>query len=182
MGEVLSVKRFVASIAVVLSLSVASGVSPAQAAETPRPTVAIGGDQASPNLDPGTIALCNWGYGDVSVASYNAAYLGTIDLRCGDSASGYVHIRANHQGQWQDRINQVGTGGLWDDLMVWATGQAVEHPAGGYPRTLGGGKLCYSTPIFMSGPYGSIQFNPTIIVSDSNRKIITSYPTTSPAC
>lgn len=132
-------------------------------------------------LAPGTIGLCNAGWGDVSVQRYdNAKYLGKIDLFCGDSGQGYVHIRARHQRQWQDRINQVGQGGNWDDLMVWVVGQAVTSPASGYPKDIGGGKSCYSTLIYMKGTKGTVSFRPSIVVSRNNKRVITAIPTTVP--
>lgn len=52
---------------------------------------------ASVLLPPHIIAVCNVGPGETVVNSYTSAKRGVIRLRCGDSASGYVHIRQRHE-------------------------------------------------------------------------------------
>lgn len=130
-------------------------------------------------LDPGTIALCNAGFGDVSVKSYEAPVLEHIDLLCGDDASGYVHIRKNHEEAWQTMVDSVG-GGTWDDFMEYTLAEAVTSPGDGYPIDAGDGKYCYSAPIELYDIHdGHLikTINPTIIVSGNNKKIITAIPT-----
>lgn len=140
---------------------------------------------AKPNLDPGTIGLCNAGFGDVSVQSFQAKGLGKIDLFCGDSASGYVHIRSRHQADWQAVINLAGGGGNWDDLMVFAVNASVTAPSPGYPFNIGNNKWCYTSPVIIRKANGVVvrTLHPTVIVSTNNKKVITAFPTTTaPSC
>ncbi|MDQ0410449.1 hypothetical protein QF007_001572 [Clavibacter michiganensis] len=129
-------------------------------------------------LDPGTIGLCNAGFGDVSVASWETG-IGHVDLFCGDDRSGYVHIRTEHQVDWQTVVDGAGGGANWDDFMVFATGSIVTSPGPGFPEDEGDGKLCYSAPILIKDEDGNVvdTYNPTVIVSANNKKIITSFPT-----
>jgi len=140
---------------------------------------------AKPDLDPGTIALCNAGFGNVSVQNFQAKGLGKIDLFCGDSASGYVHIRSRHQADWQAVINLAGGGGNWDDLMVFAVNASVTAPSSGYPFNIGNNKWCYTTPIQIKNSKGVVvrTLHPTVVVSTNNKKVITAFPTTTaPSC
>lgn len=132
------------------------------------------------DLDPGTIALCNAGFGDVSVKSYDVPVLDHIDMLCGDDASGYVHIRKNHENDWQTLVDKYGGGTNWDDFMEYALAQSVTAPSDGYPIDIGGDKYCYTTPIEIFDRDGNplATINPTIIVSANNKKIITAVPTT----
>lgn len=139
-------------------------------------------DLVQPNLNPGTIAACNAGLGETVVASMTSLSDGTVNLRCGDSASGYVHIRSRHATSW---ANQMGGPGLWDDYMVWATTNALASPSMVKPQP--GNKNCYTTPISV---YRTVDgkpkfwkvFNPSVVVSVNNKKVITSIPTTTTNC
>lgn len=145
-------------------------VGPNGAVYTPPKTTGV-----RPQLDPGTIALCNAGFGDVSVRSWNNSSIGHIDLFCGDNSSGYVHIRTDHQADWQAVLNTYPIGGSWDDLMVFATGEAITK---GSPVNEGSNKYCYSAPIqIKNGSTVVTTYYPTIIVSVNNKRVITSYPT-----
>ncbi|AZZ48981.1 hypothetical protein C5E02_06820 [Rathayibacter rathayi] len=106
---------------------------------------------------------------------------------CGDKddddfwVSGYNHIRDRHQTDWQALIDGVGGGGNWDDLMMFMTDRAISADD---PESEGDEKLCYSTSVELHRSDGSLAgvYNPTIIVSANNHKVITSYPTTVPDC
>lgn len=179
--------RIIVAIFIAALLALTTSVLPASAAPlkdlAEQPPGILVSTEDPARLPPGTIALCNSGLGDVSVQRYdNARSLGVVDLRCGDSNSGYVHIRASHQGQWQSRIDSVGGNGNWDDLMAWATGEVLRAPEAGYPKDVGSGKWRYTAPIFMSGSKGTVQYKPTVIVSTNNKLVITSYPSTNTAC
>lgn len=141
---------------------------------------------ASVLLPPHIIAACNVGLGETVVNSYTSARRGVIKLRCGDSASGYVHIRQRHQRDWQRVVDLAGGGGgNWDDLMDFITQQAIESPSPGYPKDMKGGKECYTTPALIFSSSGVVvrTLLPTVIVSRDNKKVITSIPTTgSPSC
>lgn len=135
-------------------------------------------------LDPGTIGLCNAGFGDVSVQSWDDTVLGHVDLSCGDSASGYIHIRdgdgtpndVGHEAEWQAVVDSFG-GGMWDDFMVHATGAAIVGDK--EPDDHGADKLCFSAPveIFQTDGTYITTYYPTILASANNKRIITSYPT-----
>jgi hypothetical protein len=101
-----------------------------------------------------------------------------VTLYCGDSNSGYVHIRERHQRDWQAPVNDMG-GGNWDDFAEFAIQMSLEHPAAGYPKNIGGNKRCYSTPITMLKNDGTAYktLNPSVIASYNNQLVITAFPT-----
>lgn len=178
---------FAVVAAVVLTPQVASATTTAPTAPTaPTSTVTQTPGGARVLLNPVTIGSCNAGFGDVSVQRMDAKGVGTIDLFCGDSKSGYVHIRQRHENDWQTVINNTHGGGvLWDDFMVASTSQIVSHPSAGYPKSEGSGKLCYTAPIDIHDPETNVTsvYHPTVIVSENNKKVITSFPTHSaPNC
>lgn len=162
--------------------------SPAFATEQIEPSINIESSEIIENVsgfNPAVIAACNIGLGDTVVASYSTSAFGQIRLLCGDSASGYVHIRSGHASQWQQIIDAVGEGGDWDDLMNFAVEKSLLAPAPGYPQNLGSGKYCYTTPISVYNSRGQLikNLNPTIVISSNNQKVITAFPTTSaPSC
>lgn len=107
-------------------------------------------------------------------------------MLCGRSySSGYEHISANHSGQWQQRLNQVGAYDTnWAQFMMWTTRQAAGRPYYGFPRySQTTQKFCYTTPVDMRrAGKKPIRFNPSIIISINNRTVITSYPSTNVSC
>jgi hypothetical protein len=136
-----------------------------------------------PKLDPVTIGLCNTGYSRVSVATFPTTKQGRVTLFCGDSSSGYVHIRSAWQGQWQKVLSAHHSRALWDDFMVSAARTALEHPASGYPRTVSG-RSCYSAEVRLRSASGATLgiLHPTVVV-DSRREIVAAAPTGSaPNC
>jgi hypothetical protein len=131
--------------------------------------------EAAPLLDPVIIALCNAGLGETVIDTAESQDDGDIDFKCGDDGFGYVHIRGEHEGDWETR--KGGEEGLWDDYMWWATKSALENPS--FTLDMGDNKRCYTAPIAVSdGQY----FHPTIIVSMNNKHLITSYPTSEHEC
>lgn len=131
--------------------------------------------EAEPLLDPVIIALCNAGLTNTVIDTANSSEDGSIDFKCGKDTFGYVHIRAEHEGDWENR--KGGEEGLWDDYMWWATKAVLENPSS--TLDMGSNKRCYTAPILVSdGTY----FHPTVIVSMNNKHVITSYPTTEHEC
>jgi hypothetical protein len=133
-------------------------------------------------LNPLTIGFCNVGFGDLVVQDFNSTLDGKVPLRCGDQASGYVHIRARHEIDWQ---NQMGGPGLWDDYMVWATKAALEAPS--LVTNQANLKRCYTTPIQVYRVVNGARvfwkvFNPSVIVSTNSKKVVTSIPTNIATC
>jgi len=160
--------------AMVLTPQVASAVPTSDSAAPP----SSGGARVL--LNPVTIGSCNSGLGDVSVQRMDAAKVGKIDLFCGDSRSGYVHIRTRHEKDWQAVIDKThGGGALWDDFMVASTSEIVSDPSAGYPKSEGSGKLCYTAPIVIHDPETKTvsTYHPTVIVSENRKLVITSFPT-----
>jgi hypothetical protein len=105
-------------------------------------------------------------------------------LYCGSSdKSGYLHIKAAHESDWQSRINSYGGGSAWDDLMDFATAQVLSKP-----RAVVEGisnKSCFWAPVKIYDSRTGYQidyFEPTVIVSGNNKLVITSYPTTRNNC
>jgi hypothetical protein len=133
-------------------------------------------------LNPIVIGLCNAGVSGLIVATMDSTADGIVNLKCGTSTEGYVHIRAKHQFGWE---NQKGSGGLWDDYMVWATTNTLGAPSIVVNKL--GQKRCYSTPIlvfkYVNGtPQYVKTFHPTVIVSTNNKVVVTSIPTTTSTC
>ena len=134
-------------------------------------------------LNPVTIGLCNAGFGDKKVKTFNSKNDGEITLYCGDSNSGYVHIRERHESQWESQ--KGGFEGPWDDYMAFATQASLESPA--YSAEKPSQKRCYTTPIEVyevvnGAPVKKKTINPTVMISMNNKKVITSYPTTTHRC
>lgn len=144
-----------------------------------------------PSLNPISIGLCNAGQrshviSSVASGSGNGIALGIVDLKCGDEKTGYVHIRKNHQAQWQQFIDRnpaaFGPFTLWDDFMWFATYHSIAAPNPAYdlPQRLRDQKVCFSTPVQIRDNHGRVvdSLNPTVIVSENNKLVITSFPTT----
>lgn len=134
-------------------------------------------------LNPITIGLCNAGFGDKKVEKFASKHDEEIVLYCGDSKSGYVHIREQHEEDWEKQ--KGGEEGHWDDYMVFVTRSALESPS--YSAGKPNDKRCYTTPIEVyevidGNPVKQKTFNPTVMISVNNKKVITSYPTNNHRC
>lgn len=100
---------------------------------------------------------------------------GRIKLECGtEKGYGYRHIRAGHQGDWTRKMEPMR--GNWDDFMDFATRQSLVAPS--KIADQGGGKLCYTTPVQVRNSKGQVlkTFYPRVIISKTNRRVITLYP------
>jgi len=107
-----------------------------------------------------------------------------IDFFCGDSNSGYLHI-TQHAGEWQSRIASVSAPGSWDDVMDTVTRKSLQ--LGTKIVLQSGNKACYTTPVTLTEVINgrvvaSTSFNPTVVVSNNNKKLITSYPSSVSSC
>lgn len=155
--------------------------APQQDALSASSTVAVqrevADDQAQPLLNPAVIAACNAGFGETSVGAYEVSGLGTVHLRCGDAGQGYVHIRGQHQTDWQTLVDSFG-GGVWDDFMEFTVASILAAPSVSVDQ--GSGKTCYSAPIivFTAAAGGERTIYPTVVVSRNNLRVITAIPTT----
>lgn len=154
-------KVAIAAACIAVATTLASGASPASAVSvqsyqtaTERPAVYSGQDDPVTYLNPVTIAACNVGLGETVISTYVSRTLGSVDLKCGDGNSGYVHIRQRHQNDWQQVVNIAGGGGNWDDLMEFVTKQSIQASSAGYPRNIGDTKECYSTPTLILSSSG----------------------------
>lgn len=104
----------------------------------------------------------------------------SVNFYCGDSNSGYLHV-SQHAGEWQSRVNSAGGGSNWDDLMDYGTSQALAHPT--QIVNQGAQKTCYQTPVTIVRSNGStFTFYTTVVVSQNNKRVITSFPPSSPSC
>lgn len=133
-------------------------------------------------LNPGVIADCNIGLGETVVGTAKTKTDGAVELKCGDKKSGYVHIRTEHEKDWNAlNKNTVENWPFWDDLMWDATKRILEKPS--FTRDMGGGKRCYTALIKILPHKGEVkEYYPTVIVSINNKKVITSYPTREHGC
>ena len=177
----------VAAVVVAVSLAVGSGAgSAAAAAPEDAPSWSPSDLRPSKALNPIAIGACNAGFGDVSVEAIQARGLGKVDLRCGHTGAGYVHIRTKHQKDWEQIIALAGGGALWDDLMVYAVKSALNAPMSGFPRRSpsDGSKMCYSAPVQIRDKRGVVKrtIYPSVLVSRNNKIVITAFPTNSPYC
>ena len=136
--------------------------------------------RTDPQLNPVTIGLCNAGLSNTVVRSYHSTKDGDIDLKCGTSSDGYIHIREEHESQWNDQKKEWP--GYWDDLMVQAVKDSVEN--GHVSVEQKGNNRCYAGTVQIKNPKGQAvnTFHPSTIVSMNNRKVITSIPTTEHIC
>lgn len=149
-------------------------------------------EAATPFLDPVVIGLCNAGFGDTVVGKVNSGSgrgisLGKIALTCGDSGKGYVHIREQHEDQWQKVLDLYPIGGYWDDFMWFASSQSIRvpDPSLTMPQRGKNQTVCYSTPVQIKNPQGVVveTLHPSVIVSENNKIVITSFPTSNtPHC
>lgn len=111
----------------VMFYSLNSGDSYSSGAILARPDATYA--QRQTRLNPIVIGLCNGGASGLTVVEMNSAFDGVVSLKCGTNSDGYVHIRSRHQVGWEA---QKGSGGLWDDYMVWATSSALSVPSATY--------------------------------------------------
>lgn len=133
-----------------------------------------------PTLNPVVIGLCNAGFGETVIDKFPSKHDGEIALKCGDEKNGYVHIKSRHEGSWTGRMGQIA--GPWDDFMLFSVKQVVAEPAAWL--MVDPTSRCYTAPIQIRNGEGEVvvEFNPTVIVSSNNKKIVTAYPTTRHEC
>lgn len=112
----------------------------------------------------------------------------TVYLQCGPKDSktfGWHHIQDGHQLSWQTRVDNIPGGGAgiaWDDFMADITSQVLDM-TDRYTVEYNG-KRCYTSTFLISSTSGQIayQFNPSVVVSMTNNRVITSYPSTNQDC
>lgn len=137
-------------------------------------------------LDPVDVFNCNVRKNsNHTVNNYTAKAFGsftggTVALKCETAEDGWIHIKRQHADQWQYKLDRVAGTGTWDDLMGFAVKEALSHP--GTIANGGQGKLCFSTPIELHRGTTVVKFNPTVIISMNNRKVITAYPSNRQQC
>ncbi|KQP71201.1 hypothetical protein ASF40_05195 [Microbacterium sp. Leaf288] len=103
---------------------------------------------------------------------------GTVYLQCGPISTktyGWHHIQDRHQNQWQARVNAIPSSVAWDDFMEGITRQVLDWPDN-YTKEYGG-KRCYTSMIQIWTTSGTLlyTFNPSVVVSMTNNRVITSY-------
>lgn len=135
-----------------------------------------------PMMNPISMWACDLGLSGWGVETFTTAHDGTVNLLCGTTTSGYIHIKNSHATQW---ASQMGGPGAWDDYMVWATANALQYPAASHLQS--GQKRCYTTPIrvykVVNGqPQYLKTFNPTVVISTNNKIVITSFPSSLSSC
>lgn len=148
--------------------------------------------EEAPSQEPGTITpyveaidrfMCSLvGNENHMVNSWDMNYVihGQVRLNCGTAAtSGYNHIQDRHADDWIWFLEGFGLyGANWDDFMEFVTGSVVQAP--GYYSLQGNGKLCFTAPVIIYDSDGlDWTMNPSVIVSQNNKIVITSYPDSS---
>jgi len=70
----------------------------------------------------------------------------------------------------------------WDDLMAISTEAVLTEPTRWTVEY--GGKRCYTAPVEIINPQQQVvlDFSPSVVVSMTNNRVITSYPTTQSDC
>ncbi|ROP74950.1 hypothetical protein [Curtobacterium sp. PhB115] len=117
-----------------------------------------------------------------AVAEYDTAALGRVTMECGNSGQGYEHIRIRHTADWQDVVAGHGSRD-WDDAMLTAVQTALTAPRSGFPVDAGDGKVCYAAPVrFDDGSRPDDDPFVKVIVSATNDRVITAYPTSTDDC
>lgn len=103
-----------------------------------------------------------------------------INLKCGTSGSGYLHITL-HANEWADRVAWAGGGADWDDFMNYVVSESLTHPTRVVAQA--DNKSCFTTPVTIRKKSGAtVTFNPTTAVSNNNKLVITSFPSTVTQC
>ncbi|MDF2563333.1 MAG: hypothetical protein K0R99_4779 [Microbacterium sp.] len=108
-----------------------------------------------------------------------------VYLQCGPinaKTYGWHHIQKEHQPQWETRLAQGGIPLSWDDLMAISTEAVLTEPTRWTVEY--GGKRCYTAPVEIINPQQQVvlDFSPSVVVSMTNNRVITSYPTTQSDC
>lgn len=144
--------------------------------------------------DPGAWVAC---FGPLFNPTYTLKPLGlphfdrVIHLTCGPHDTktyGWHHIQDHHQSEWQTRLDAASTAGAgpadtWDDLMALSTELVLAEPW--WYTVEYSGKRCFTQHIaIFEADSGAtvLEFWPTVIVSMTNDRVITSYPTTNEDC
>ncbi len=157
-------------------------------ARTPAPEP----DRSSRLLDLWAWGQC-WTLNDSNFAikSYDWWWNGqktSIDLKCGfhddvrATGSGYKHIAAGHQKDWQAKLDQIGDARYsWDDVMASGVYAAMTYPE--YTTAQAGQKRCaYGILVYLTNKGIQQQFEPTVVWSENNKLIITAIPKTKGSC
>lgn len=121
-------------------------------------------------------------------AAYSGGFQGQVDLKCGDDNSGYKHINQRHSGQWVERTTWHGAAPSsdWDLWLLTYIDVTLRYPSKVISQA--GQKSCYEAPFTQQwkNSKGQVLDSRTwyvvVIISQNNRKIITSYPPTNSYC
>lgn len=143
-------------------------------------------------IDPIQHFQCfNLGMEDLKFAAfhfYNAGVLTTKELKCGTSGWGYRHIKANHETDWQNRLNQLqavtpyASGYSWDDMAANGIIAALQTRI--YMRAMPAqNKECVVGQLTWV-EMGVEKFRMNLVVSyaTDSTKIITAFPQSGTTC
>ena len=127
-------------------------------------------------LNPGNPDYVLRNYQNVAGPAYKA---GTTALKCGTSKTGWLHIQQGHTKSWSNIMAGLDAGDDWGNVADFATNQALNYRWGSVGQE--NGKTCFFTPIqIRDDESGAIirAFWVNTVVSQANRHIITSFPST----
>lgn len=104
------------------------------------------------------------------------------EFKCGHSGFGYFHILARHYSQWQDLANFTGSGRNWLDGLNYGLRLAFQNP-GTWSYQRSNDTSCYSSKVqtATNGRGGTRQWYANAVVA-GNKRVITAYPSSKPAC
>ncbi len=117
-----------------------------------------------------------WGACGLSASPTKLVYnFGKVVLYCGNSSSGYVHIKANHRAQFLTLASAVGRS--WEDLVHFSIAWAEFDPdATAYNPA--NGKACRSRNLWLANDNGLVLSKKTykVIYVYSTGQVITAFP------
>lgn len=112
-------------------------------------------------------------------------YSGNTYFTCGNANGGFIHVRDRHAKDWIARYAAYGpTAGLdWSDIADFDISTTLGAPLS--TSDAGGQKTCFGGLVqIWTEPNNELLFSyePSVFVSQNNRRIVTAYPTTHEEC
>ncbi|MFJ3381387.1 hypothetical protein ACIPJ2_13355 [Curtobacterium sp. NPDC090217] len=143
------------------------------------------------SIGPYGNTYCDTAASDFQLKSYSATAapgytVGSVSLQCGNSANGFIHIRDRHAAEWLGQYAKYGptTGLDWSDVADFDMKTALSAPLATSEDAVAQ-KTCYAGLIQIKEvPSGDVlgHYEPTVYVSQNNKKIVTAIPTSRERC
>lgn len=152
-----------------------------------------GGGISTKSIGPYGNTYCNTAESSFALKRYQTSGVwsyegGKTSLKCGNSSYGFKHIQQRHAAQWISRYAKLGpTNGLdWSDILDFALTTTLDAPYIANPiRPGSANKTCFAGIVEARSYPGNkllFRYEPTVVVSQNNRHIITAIPSTKEEC